>query len=261
MPQMAATIGTGDFCAHAIGVERALHRTSDFIIKTRPAAMCIKLIFRPIQRRVALSADKHACPVFVQQIASKWQLGAFVEDDAFFFIGESIHTSSIPLTQVKGEKHPSNSALYYTHGSQKIPQTGKAHRTTRRVCYCCGWSRGGGSILHPSRGFFRRDGYRTESTPRTGDYGVDLIAIKDGRRIAVQCKRYKDSIGQEAIREVYAGMQQYSCTVGVVVTNSHFTKHATTVAATTQCILIDREDLGLIASKTRAMSDHIVRAV
>ncbi len=106
MPQMAATIGTGDFCAHAIGVERALHRTSDFIIKTRPAAMCIKLIFRPIQRRVALSADKHACPVFVQQIASKWQLGAFVEDDAFFFIGESIHTSSIRLDSSKRREAP-----------------------------------------------------------------------------------------------------------------------------------------------------------
>ncbi len=77
----------------------------------------------------------------------------------------------------------------------------------------------------------------------------------------MQCKRYKGSIGQEATREVYAGMQQYSCTVGVVVTNSHFTKHATTLAATTQCILIDREDLGLIASKTRAMSGYIVRAV
>lgn len=102
---------------------------------------------------------------------------------------------------------------------------------------------------------FRRDDYRTEGTPRTGDYGVDLIAIKDGRRIAVQCKRHKGSIGQEAIREVYAGMQQYKCTVGVVITNSHFTKHATTLAATTQCILIDREELGLLASKRRSIDD------
>lgn len=97
MPQVPAAIGAGDFCAHAVGVERALHRARDFIIKTRPAAMCIKLIFRPIQRCVALAADKHACPVFVQQLASKRWFGAFVEDDAFFFFGEVIHVIFIIL--------------------------------------------------------------------------------------------------------------------------------------------------------------------
>ena len=104
---------------------------------------------------------------------------------------------------------------------------------------------------------FQRDGYQTKGTPRTGDYGVDLIAIKNKQRIAVQCKRYKSSIGQEAIREVYAGMKQYNCTIGVVITNSHFTKHAATLAATTQCILIDRERLGLLASKQHAIDSYI----
>ena len=104
---------------------------------------------------------------------------------------------------------------------------------------------------------FRRDGYKTQNTPRTGDYGVDLLAIKNGQRIAVQCKRYKNSIGQEAIREVYAGMQQYNCTIGIVITNSHFTKHATVLATTTRCILIDREKLGLLASSKRTLHDFI----
>lgn len=104
---------------------------------------------------------------------------------------------------------------------------------------------------------FRRDGYKTKGTPRTGDYGVDLIATKNNQRIAVQCKRYKNSLGQEAIREVYAGMQHYNCSVGVVITNSHFTKHAATLATTTRCILIDREKLSLLASKQYTIDSYI----
>lgn len=78
MSEVTAAISAGDFCAYAIGVERALHCTGDFIIKTRPATMRVELIFRPIQRCVALTADKHTCPVFVQQLAGKGPFGAFV---------------------------------------------------------------------------------------------------------------------------------------------------------------------------------------
>lgn len=93
MPEVPAAIGAGDFRAHAVGVERTLYCAGNFIIKTRPTAMRVKLIFRPIQRRVALTTDKHACPVLVQQLASKWQFGAFVDDDAFFGGGEGVHTT------------------------------------------------------------------------------------------------------------------------------------------------------------------------
>ena len=44
---------------------------------------------------------------------------------------------------------------------------------------------------------------------------------------------------------------------GVVITNSHFTKHATVLATTTRCILIDREKLGLLASSKRTLHDFI----
>lgn len=57
----------------------------------------------------------------------------------------------------------------------------------------------------------RRDGYKTETTATSGDYGVDLVAIKDGQRIAIQCKRYTKNIDQAAVREVYAGMTKYNC--------------------------------------------------
>jgi hypothetical protein len=38
-------------------------------------------------------------------------------------------------------------------------------------------------------GLFRKQGFKVELTPCTGDYGADLLLIKDGNRIAVQAKR------------------------------------------------------------------------
>ncbi len=104
----------------------------------------------------------------------------------------------------------------------------------------------------------RRDGYKTETTATSGDYGVDLVAIKDGRRIAIQCKRYTKNIDQKAVREVYAGMTKYQCGLGMVITNRHFTKHAIDLAGSTNCILIDREKLALLASK-RATIDNFLQ--
>ncbi len=102
-----------------------------------------------------------------------------------------------------------------------------------------------------------RDGYKTETTPTSGDYGVDLLAIKDKQRIAIQCKRYTKNIDQAAVREVYAGMTKYQCRLGVVVANRHFTKHAIDLASSTNCILIDREKLALIASKHTTIDDYL----
>ncbi len=103
----------------------------------------------------------------------------------------------------------------------------------------------------------RRDGYKTETTSTSGDYGVDLVAIKDKQRIAIQCKRYTKSIDQKAVREVYAGMTKYQCSFGVVITNRHFTKHAVELADSTNCILIDREKLALLASKHSTIDNYI----
>lgn len=103
----------------------------------------------------------------------------------------------------------------------------------------------------------RRDGYKTETTPTSGDYGVDLVAIKDKQRIAIQCKRYTKNIDQAAVREVYAGMTKYQCGLGIVITNRHFTKHAVDLASSTNCILIDREKLALLASKQSTIDSYL----
>ncbi len=90
---------------------------------------------------------------------------------------------------------------------------------------------------------FRRQGYTIHTTATSGDYGVDLIMLKDGIRTAVQTKRYSKPVNQAAIREAVAGMKHYKCTESMVVTNSSFTRFATELAATNNCWLVDREGL------------------
>lgn len=89
-------------------------------------------------------------------------------------------------------------------------------------------------------------GFKTTMTPPSSDYGVDIIARKGGRSIAVQVKRYKKTLDQTAIREAVAGktVRKYQCTEAMVITNSTFTKAARFLAGESDCILVDREHLG-----------------
>ena len=78
-----------------------------------------------------------------------------------------------------------------------------------------------------------------ELTPTTGDYGVDIFAEKDGVRWAFQCKYYTNPVGVRAVQEIYSGRDFYHCMVGVVMTNSRFTKNAVTLANELNILLWD----------------------
>lgn len=78
-----------------------------------------------------------------------------------------------------------------------------------------------------------------ETTPPSHDYGIDIIADRDGISYAVQCKCYSDSIGIKAIQEAYAGRDYYNAMVGVVMTNQSFTKTAKEFADKLNIVLWD----------------------
>lgn len=86
-------------------------------------------------------------------------------------------------------------------------------------------------------------GFSVQFTVSSNDFGVDILATKNGKKYAVQLKRYKDAIGSHAIMEVVAGMQHYACERAIVVTNSTFTPSARKLAESTNCLLIGREQL------------------
>ena len=89
-------------------------------------------------------------------------------------------------------------------------------------------------------------------TPGSGDQGVVITAEKDDVKFAFQCKCYQSDLGNTPIQEVFTGKTMYKCHVGVVMTNSYFTKSALTAAEATGVLLWDRDKIaGLIASRTQ----------
>jgi restriction system protein len=89
----------------------------------------------------------------------------------------------------------------------------------------------------------RRAGWRVTFTQVSGDYGVDLIAEKDGKSVAIQCKRHGNSVGVAAVQQVVSGARHHGCTKSIVVSNQEFTQAAKQLAYTHGCQLIGRRAL------------------
>lgn len=85
----------------------------------------------------------------------------------------------------------------------------------------------------------RRGFEEVEVTKGSGDYGVDILAEKDGVTYAVQCKRYTAPVGVKAIQEAYAGKDYYDRMVGAVMTNQYFTAPAVEAAKKLKILLWD----------------------
>lgn len=98
---------------------------------------------------------------------------------------------------------------------------------------------------------FRQLGYTVQRTPPHGDFGADLILVKDGVRTAVQAKRYAKNVGVKAVQEVVAAQTMYRCNAAMVVTNSGYTQQASTLARSNNVVLWDRDQLITAMLKTQ----------
>lgn len=97
----------------------------------------------------------------------------------------------------------------------------------------------------------KRCGFEEVKVTRgSGDQGVDILAVKEDIRYAIQCKNYSTPLGNKPIQEVYAGKTFYKCHVGVVMTNTTFTKSACELADSVGIILWDKERLDKMMIKT-----------
>lgn len=78
-----------------------------------------------------------------------------------------------------------------------------------------------------------------EVTKGSGDYGIDILAEKEGVTYAVQCKCYAAPVGVKAVQEAYAGRDYYDRMVGAVMTNQYFTSPAVEAAKKLKILLWD----------------------
>jgi restriction system protein len=103
----------------------------------------------------------------------------------------------------------------------------------------------------------RETGWIVLQTPLSGDQGVDLIAMKDGTRVALQCKFYSSPVGNSAVQQIAAGRVHHHANVGAVITNNRYTEAAISLAASNRIHLLHHSDL---AHLDRILSGQVGQA-
>lgn len=86
-------------------------------------------------------------------------------------------------------------------------------------------------------------------TQGSGDDGIDILAVRDGVKFAIQTKRYTTNVGNDAVQQAYAGRDIYRCTAAIVLTNQYFTRSAINTAEKLGITLWDRNKLLDLANK------------
>lgn len=85
---------------------------------------------------------------------------------------------------------------------------------------------------------------KIQTTQKTRDFGVDLIMYDiKGKKIVIQAKRYKGTVGIDAINEAVGTRLPEEADEVWVVTNSYFTKPAIEHANKNRVKLINRDQL------------------
>lgn len=92
---------------------------------------------------------------------------------------------------------------------------------------------------------FKNNGYEVVETPRTGDYGADLILTKSEEKIAVQIKRYAqdNKVGVQEMNQVIGAKDFYKCGRAMIITTSSFSNSGKKLASETSTELWDWDKL------------------
>lgn len=90
---------------------------------------------------------------------------------------------------------------------------------------------------------FRACGYSAQVQGGSGDQGVDVIAVGNGQRRAIQCKNYSKPVGNAPVQQVYAGARHHGCDVAMVIAPRGYTKGAVALAQSVGVELADANDL------------------
>ena len=98
--------------------------------------------------------------------------------------------------------------------------------------------------------FLNINGFKAITTKRSGDFGADVIAYKDNKKLVVSCKKYVGNLGIKCVQEIIGAMDYYHATEGwVVSTSSHFSKQAYDLAKSRGVKLYTKEKLALMLNE------------
>jgi len=74
---------------------------------------------------------------------------------------------------------------------------------------------------------FRRLGHHVKVVGTSGDHGVDVrVRASNGEKWVVQCKRYKGTVGEPTVRDLYGTMLHEKAQRASIVTSGRFSRQA-----------------------------------
>lgn len=87
---------------------------------------------------------------------------------------------------------------------------------------------------------FARRGLQAHNTPDVKDGGIDIwLTDKNGQKAVVQCKRYRNAVGEETVRDLYGTMIHNQADHAYLVTTARISDSARRFAAGKNIDLID----------------------
>ena len=93
---------------------------------------------------------------------------------------------------------------------------------------------------------YRSLGYRVESTPSSGDQGVDLVLRKDGKTTVVQCKSHQSPVGPAIARELFGSLVHFGADNAILACTGGFTRGVKEFVRGKPIALISASDLATL---------------
>lgn len=92
---------------------------------------------------------------------------------------------------------------------------------------------------------FQKLGYQVTNQPYSGDYGADLVVVKDEKKIIVQAKKYSlpNMVGPSSVRETLGAIGSFAASEAILATTSFFTPAAEQQARNLPIQLWDRDNV------------------
>lgn len=111
---------------------------------------------------------------------------------------------------------------------------------------------------------YEKAGYQVSLTSRSGDKGVDVIALGQNGNYAIQCKHSKNNVGVSCVQEIQTGAKYYESIFGkalkpVAWATSMFTNDAKDLAGNVDVKCMDGGDLKQWMSQWQVTWDDVYR--
>ena len=95
---------------------------------------------------------------------------------------------------------------------------------------------------------YRQLGYQVQSTPKSGDQGIDLILTKGGKTTIVQCKGQKGPASPAVVRELYGAFHKFNdAHHAILACNAGFTQGVRKFVRGTPITLLSAEEIARMA--------------